>query len=113
MLIEFSGKRVLVAGAARGIGRTITEAFAARGAQVWACDLLVEEVEKYAVAASGSERTIHAVKADVTDADSVEQVVGQAQGETGSVDVLVYVAGGVQGQAAAPIESVTVAAWRD
>lgn len=113
MLIEFSGKRVLVAGAAQGIGRAITEAFAASGAQVWACDLLVEEVEKYAVAASGSERTIHAVKADVTDADSVEQAVAQAQGDAGSVDVLVYVAGGMRGQTVAPIETVTVAAWRD
>jgi len=38
MLIRFDGMRVIVAGAARGIGRAITRAFAADGADVVACD---------------------------------------------------------------------------
>src|SRR5262249_44800027 len=42
--IEFSNKRVIVAGAARGIGRAIVSAFAERGATVWAGDLLAEEI---------------------------------------------------------------------
>ena len=33
MLIRFDAKRVIVAGAARGIGRAITRAFAADGAE--------------------------------------------------------------------------------
>jgi 3-oxoacyl-[acyl-carrier protein] reductase len=44
VLIEFSNRRVIVAGAARGIGRAIVTAFAERGATVWAGDLLTEEI---------------------------------------------------------------------
>ena len=39
MKIEFEGKTVIVTGAAHGIGRAITASFAARGAQVFACDV--------------------------------------------------------------------------
>ena len=38
MQIRFDGKTVIVAGAARGIGRAITRAFAADGGNVFACD---------------------------------------------------------------------------
>ena len=34
MLIEFKSKRILVAGAARGIGHAIARAFASRGGRV-------------------------------------------------------------------------------
>ena len=43
MQIAFDGKSVLVIGAARGIGRGIVDAFAMRGATVWAGDILTDE----------------------------------------------------------------------
>jgi 3-oxoacyl-[acyl-carrier protein] reductase len=96
MLIRFDGKRVIVAGAARGIGRAITRAFAAEGADVIACDRLVAEIEP-------GER-IRALPVDVTDTASIDKVVAAAGGP---IDVLAYVAGGVLGQSAKPIEQVT------
>ncbi len=48
MLITFEGKRVIVAGAARGIGHAIAVAFAENGGTVIGCDRLVEEVENFA-----------------------------------------------------------------
>ena len=39
MLITFSGKRVLVTGAARGIGQGIVRAFAEENAEVIAADI--------------------------------------------------------------------------
>jgi len=113
MLIEFRGKRVLVVGAARGIGRAIVEAFAMCGAEVWACDVLVNEVAKYAESIPRNPGAVHALKVDVTDLESVKHAVREAQDDAGFVHVLVYVAGGVCGQSATPIEAVSVAAWRD
>ena len=102
MLITFEDKRVIVAGAARGIGHAIAVAFAQNGGEVIACDRLDDEVERFAGPAEGG-GTIRAAKVDVTDRRSVEAVVAQAGGP---VDVLVYVAGGIRGQRARPLEQV-------
>jgi 3-oxoacyl-[acyl-carrier protein] reductase len=96
MLIRFDGKTVIVAGAARGIGRAIARAFANDGARVIACDRLVAEIE-------AGER-IKALPVDVTDPLSVDAVVAAAGGR---VDVLAYVAGGILGQVPKPLEQVT------
>src|SRR5205085_11408090 len=105
MLITFEGKRVIVAGAARGIGHAIAVAFAENGGDVTACDRLFEEVERFAGPAKSGGGTIRAAKVNVTDKASVEAVVTEAGG---SVDVLVYVAGGIRGQRPKPLEDVPV-----
>ena len=105
MLIEFAGQRVIVAGAARGIGRRIALEFARRGADVHACDILVEEVRAYAGEVEGPGR-IRPVWVDVTDSRSVAGVVAAAEDGARAVDVLVYVAGGVRGQSKRPLEEV-------
>jgi 3-oxoacyl-[acyl-carrier protein] reductase len=95
MLISFDDKTVIVAGAARGIGRAITRAFAADGARVLACDRLVNEIE--------AGPSVTALAVDVTDPASIDAVVARADGK---VDVLAYVAGGVLGQRPKPLEEV-------
>jgi len=105
MLITFAGKRVIVAGAARGIGHAIAVAFAENGGEVTACDRLFEEVEHFSGPAKSGGGTIRAAKVDVTDKASIEAVLAQAGGP---IDVLVYVAGGIRGQRAKPLEDVSV-----
>ena len=95
MDIRFDGKTVVVAGAARGIGRAIARAFANDGASVLACDRLVAEIEP-------GDR-IKALAVDVTQPSSIDAVVKQAGGR---IDVLVDVAGGVLGQRPQPLEEV-------
>lgn len=113
MNIEFSGKCVIVTGAAHGFGRAIALAFAQRGATVWACDLLGDELvetQRLCAAAGGhcEARTI-----DVTDRDAVHAFVREAEANaaSGHIDVLVNNAGGVLGQAGQPLEDVTLEQW--
>jgi 3-oxoacyl-[acyl-carrier protein] reductase len=107
--IEFSQRRVIVAGAARGIGRAIVTAFAERGAMVWAGDLLEQELAPLAGPAGAG--IVHTGHLDVTDPASIERFV-QMAAEDGAIDILVYVAGGVRGQSAQPIEGVAPQDWQ-
>jgi 3-oxoacyl-[acyl-carrier protein] reductase len=113
MEISFEGKTVLVTGAVRGIGRTIAQAFAERGARVFASDILTDELEE-AIAAkpitgSGS---ITALPLDVTDGDAVNAAAQGIVSDAGALDVLVHAAGGVRGQSPKPIEEVSDADWQ-
>jgi 3-oxoacyl-[acyl-carrier protein] reductase len=105
--IEFANKRVIVAGAARGIGRAIVAAFAERGAEVWAGDLLHEELAALAGRVGGR---VHTSRLDVTDPASIARLI-DAAASAGAIDILVYVAGGVRGQSAEPIETVSPQNW--
>jgi 3-oxoacyl-[acyl-carrier protein] reductase len=102
MLIRFDGRTAIVAGAARGIGQAIARSFAADGAHVVACDLLLDELSPLAGPVDGGGEIV-ATRVDVTDERSIAEVVRAA----GGVDILVYVAGGVRGQKPRPLEQVS------
>jgi NAD(P)-dependent dehydrogenase (short-subunit alcohol dehydrogenase family) len=83
----FQGKVALVAGASRGIGSAAAEAFAAAGAAVvlGARDIAALETVAAGITASGG-RAI-AVQADVTDADSMSNLVARAMTAYGRLDM--------------------------
>lgn len=108
MNIEYHGKSILVVGAARGIGHAITREFASRGGAVVAADLLADALsDLQGAGADGG--TVTAAKVDVTDPASVKSLVDAHR----AFDVMVYVAGGVRGQSAQPLEKVTAGQFRD
>lgn len=112
MHITFSGKTAIVTGAAHGFGRAISLAFAQRGANVWACDVVEDEVletERLCAAAGG---TCAARVVDVADKRAVDAFVADASAQSGRTDILVNNAGGVLGQVGRPLEQVSQSDWQ-
>lgn len=80
------GRGVIVTGAAGGIGRAVTEAFAATGARVMAVDLRQEAVDEVV---AGLEGTRHVgVAADLADLARHDALIRRAREELGGLYVL-------------------------
>ncbi|MCP4684833.1 MAG: 3-oxoacyl-[acyl-carrier-protein] reductase [bacterium] len=88
--MDFKDKVVLVTGAARGIGRTIAEKFAACGAKVVVCDVDQQAVE---TAAKEIGHETLGVRADVTSSEDIATLFKEAMAKLGRVDVVVNNAG--------------------
>ncbi|MFN8373727.1 MAG: SDR family NAD(P)-dependent oxidoreductase [Anaerolineae bacterium] len=107
MNIQFPDKTVIVTGAAHGFGRAISLAFAQRGAQVWACDLLPDELTETRQVCLDAGGRCEVRTVDITDKAAVDAFAREA----GQVDILVNNAGGVLGQVGQPLEQVTYEQW--
>ena len=100
-----SGLRVLVTGAAAGIGRAIARTFADNGARVHICD-----VAQQALDVSGRERPeISRSLADVSSPGDVDRLFADVKRELGGLDVLVNNAG--IGGPTAKVEDIALADW--
>ncbi len=87
--VDMTGMRVVVTAGAKGIGRTIAEAFQQRGAAVFICDIDAEAVEE----ARSSPHHLGGCVADVSDVGSVGRMFDLAEQELGGFDILVNNAG--------------------
>lgn len=109
MNIGFGGMTVLVTGAAHGFGRAIAGAFGTRGANVFVCDVVEDELAETVRIAGDA---CHGTVVDVTDRAGVYDWVRGAASRTGRIDVLVNNAGGVLGQVGQPLEEVAIEEWQ-
>ncbi|MCU4367385.1 SDR family oxidoreductase [Acinetobacter courvalinii] len=82
-------KKVLVTGAARGLGRDFAQAIAEAGAQVVMADILTDLVQQEAAALQAQGLKVDAVSIDLANADLIQQAVQQAAERMGGIDGLV------------------------
>jgi 3-oxoacyl-[acyl-carrier protein] reductase len=97
MGFDFTGRRVLVAGGSRGIGRAIALNFAAAGADVGICARSPGALDeaREAIAARGRPgQRVHAAACDLADAAAIATWVPAAASVLGGIDILVNNASG-------------------
>lgn len=93
--MEFAGKRVIVMGGSRGIGRSIALGFAAAGAAVSICARGREALEATRREIEALGVTAHAAPVDLADANAISRYVpAAAEALGGGLDVLVNNASG-------------------
>jgi len=91
--MQFSGKRALVTGAARGIGRGIADVLAERGADVAVNDIDGDRAAAVAEALRTLGVRAVGVQGDVSSRHDVERMFETASAELGPIDILVNNAG--------------------
>ncbi len=109
MSFDLTGRRALVTGASRGIGRAIAIAYAQAGADVAILARNTELLDEVAaeVAQLGRRAVVSAV--DVLDADATRAAVSAAIGELGGLDILVNNAGG--NSFSIPVAQMRMSGW--
>jgi 3-oxoacyl-[acyl-carrier protein] reductase len=113
MDLGLGGRRAVVTGGSKGLGRAIAAELLAEGAQVVICSRHEAELEATAAELRKDGGTVTALRCDVTDADQVTEFMAAAAsalGGGGGIDVLVNNAGGAR---PGRFESLTDTDWQE
>jgi 3-oxoacyl-[acyl-carrier protein] reductase len=94
MAFDFSGKRAIICGGSRGIGRSIALGFAEAGAAVSICARGAETLQatRKEIAAFG--HPAHSGVCDLADGNAIRDYIAEAAGALGGIDILVNNASG-------------------
>jgi len=111
MDLGLGGRRAVVTGGSKGLGRAIAAELLAEGAQVVICSRHEAELEATAAELRKDGGIVVALRCDVTDPDQVAEFIGAAASALGGgIDVLVNNAGGAR---PGRFESLTDTDWQE
>jgi NAD(P)-dependent dehydrogenase (short-subunit alcohol dehydrogenase family) len=108
-LFQLTDKVALITGGSRGIGRSIAEEYARRGARVVITARKSEELEETAAAIRGEGGEVTAVTAHAGREEAVDDMIEQTMDAYGAIDILVNNA--ATNVAMSPFKDLPVAAW--
>ncbi|WP_333827183.1 SDR family NAD(P)-dependent oxidoreductase [Pararhodobacter sp.] len=77
---SLAGRRALITGAGRGIGRAIADVYAQAGAEVWLCARSADEIDAAVTELRGAGHKAHALVGDVTDVPGFAAAVAALPG---------------------------------
>ncbi|MCL2007333.1 MAG: 3-oxoacyl-[acyl-carrier-protein] reductase [Treponema sp.] len=89
--MRLEGKKVLITGALRGIGKTIADLFIQEGAEIWGLDYMTPE--DLADRVSAAKGKLHWVQADLSELAGIDEKIDAAIKDSGGFDILVNNAG--------------------
>jgi all-trans-retinol dehydrogenase (NAD+) len=96
--ISFAGKRVLITGAAGGLGRSLSLGMAEEGAHIIAWDLDADRLDQLKEELQKAGGTAYAYVCDVSEPDAIVRTATEVFADVGGVDILVNNAGVVSGR---------------
>lgn len=105
---DVKGKVVLITGSSRGIGNILARGFASAGSIVILNGLDPGRVETAVNSLKGVSSTIYGYPFDVSDYDSVKEIIPRIEEEVGPIDILINNAGI---QRRAPLSEMTMEEW--
>ena len=89
MNIDFTGKKVVICGGSRGIGRSMALGFAGAGADVSICARGAETLEQTRLEVAALGHIAHAGSADLGNEAEIKAYVASAAAALGGIDVLI------------------------
>src|ERR671920_560328 len=104
------GRVVLITGGSRGLGLALAREIGARGGRLAICGRDPESLERARASLSRSGAEVIAVPCDVTDRDSVQELVEEVERTLGPIDVLINNAGVIE---VGPAETMSVADYEE
>jgi NAD(P)-dependent dehydrogenase (short-subunit alcohol dehydrogenase family) len=108
-MFDFSGRVVVVTGAAGNLGSAVARAFEAAGAKLTLVDRADGRLRRLLPDMADSPNYFFANSIDLTDAESVQRMVDGTIKHFGRIDVLVNTAGGYR--AGTPVHEMPIKTW--